>query len=62
MLNNVLVDKLIDQYLWENEYNDFFAKKMKEYNIKSPKELSDEKKKEFFEDVDKGWKSEKEKK
>lgn len=44
------------------EYTKFFNKKLDEYGVDSPSELSDEKKKKFFEDVDEGWTSDKEKK
>lgn len=46
----------------DNAYSEFFKEKLKEYNIKSPSELkTDEEKKEFFNDIEKGWKSKKEK-
>ena len=39
-----------------NEYEKFFKKKLKEWDVKSPAELSDEDKKKFFDEVDKEWK------
>lgn len=42
-------------------YQLYFDKKLKEWGIKSPTELDDAKKKKFFEEVDKGWKSKDEK-
>jgi len=41
-------------------YRAYFEKKLKEWGIKSPTELDDAKKRKFFEEVDKGWKSDKE--
>ena len=40
----------------ESEYEKFFKKKMKEWDIKSPADLSDEDKKKFFDEVEKDWK------
>lgn len=51
--------KLFEQK--ESDYDKFFNEKLKEYGIDSPEDLSDEDKKKFFDDVDEGWKSEKEK-
>jgi hypothetical protein len=45
----------------KEEYRKFFEKKLKEYGVSSPAELDADKKKKFFEDVDKGWQSESEK-
>lgn len=42
------------------EYKKYFDGKLDKYKIDSPAELSDEDKKKFFEDVDKGWKSDEE--
>jgi hypothetical protein len=66
--------ELIDKYLGEAEeeekeddkkkdtaYQKFFQKKLKEYGVKSPDELSDADKKKFFDEVDKGWKGKNEK-
>jgi Mg/Co/Ni transporter MgtE len=44
----------------EEEYREFFKKMLNKWNISSPSELSDEKKKEFFDQVDKEWKGKKE--
>jgi len=44
----------------QKEYREFFDKKLKEYGVKSPAELDDAKKKKFFDEIDKGWKGEKE--
>jgi hypothetical protein len=61
--------ELIDKYLGEAEeedkekdtaYQKFFQKKLKEYGVKSPDELSDEDKKKFFNEIDKEWKADKE--
>ena len=41
-------------------YQKFFRGVMNKWGIDSPTELSDEDKKKFFEDVDKGWQSDSE--
>jgi len=46
--------------LKENEYKEFFKNMLKKWNINSPTELDDSKKKEFFAAVDKEWKAKKE--
>ena len=45
----------------KEDYMKFFAGKMKKYGVKSPSELSDEDKKKFFDEIDKGWKGDNEK-
>jgi len=51
----------IDNYLnEESAYQKWFAKKLKEAGVKSPNELDDEKKKAFFNMIDKEWKGKKE--
>jgi len=40
----------------KKEYGDFFMSLLKKYGVSSPAELDDEKKKEFFDEVQKGWK------
>ena len=42
------------------EYQKFFQKKLKQFGVKSPEELSDAKKKEFFNQIEKEWKGKKE--
>ena len=50
----------IDNYLNEtSEYQKWFAKKLKEAGVKSPAELSAEKKKKFFNMIEKEWTGEK---
>jgi DNA anti-recombination protein RmuC len=44
----------------EGEYEAFFQSAMKKFGISSPDELDDDKKKEFFNYVDKNYKAEKE--
>lgn len=39
------------------EYREYFDKKLKKWNVKSPAEIPDDKKDDFFEEVDKGWNS-----
>jgi sugar-specific transcriptional regulator TrmB len=53
----------LNSYLGEGneEYQKYFQAKLKKFGVKSPSELSDEKKKEFFDEVDKGWKGKDEK-
>jgi len=53
-----IVEK-IDNYLSEETYKEFFAKKLKEAGVSSPAELDDAKKKEFFDMIKKEWKGEK---
>lgn len=49
------------QFLQEEEtYKEFFAKMLKKYGVKNPSELDAETKKKFFDEVDAGWKGEKE--
>ena len=44
----------------ETEYQKFFDKALSKYGVKSPEELEGEKKKEFFNYVDKNWKADNE--
>ena len=46
----------------KEEYQKFFDKKLKKYGVKSPEELSDEEKKKFFNEIDKEWQGDDEKK
>ena len=41
----------------ESAYQKFFQKALKKFGVKTPSELTGKKKKEFFEYVDKNWKS-----
>ena len=44
------------EYLEEKTaYQKFFENLLKKYGVKSPEELSDEKKKKFYDEVDSGW-------
>ena len=45
----------------DGEYEKFFQSAMKKFGIKSPAELDDDKKKEFFNFVDKNYKAKNEK-
>ena len=45
----------------QKAYRAFFEKKLRKYGVGSPAELSDEKKKEFFDEVDRDWKADSEK-
>jgi len=51
---NKMVDTYIDS-LNEGAYQDYFKSVLKKWNVKSPNQLSPEKKVEFFKDVKKGW-------
>ena len=44
----------------ETEYQKFFNSALAKYKVKSPKELSGEKEKEFYDYVDKNWKADNE--
>lgn len=50
----------VKRLIKEEDYREFFKGMLKKWNIKSPTELGDDKKKEFFDQVDKGWKAKKE--
>jgi len=50
--------KLLKELKEESGYKDFFNKMLKKYDVKSPAELSPEKKKEFFQAIENGWTSE----
>ena len=56
-----IIDR-IDRILKEGEtaYQKFFKKKLKEYKVNSPSELSKEERKKFFDEIDKEWKGKKE--
>lgn len=45
----------------ETEYQKFFKKVLDEFGVSSPKELSGDKEKEFYDYVDKNWKGSTEK-
>lgn len=55
-----ITDK-ISKYLKESdsEYQVFFKKKLADYGVSSPSELSAEQKKKFFAEVEKEWTKEK---
>ena len=55
-----MANNITRRILAETEYQKYFQKKLDKYKVKSPSELDDAKKKEFFEEVDKGWTGEKE--
>lgn len=50
----------ISKLIREEDYRTYFKSMMKKWNIDSIDDLSDEKKKKFFDAVDKGWKAKKE--
>ena len=47
--------KLLELSNAQQEYADFFLATLKEYGVKSPSELDDAKKAEFFSKIEKGW-------
>jgi hypothetical protein len=53
-------DRLSQAVNEKTEYQKFFDKALEKFGAKSPAELSDEKKKEFFDYVDKNWEGENE--
>ncbi len=61
-----LIDVFLEKIqLSEEQYNDyqiFFKKKMKQWNIKSPMSLSEKDKKKFYNEISIEWKKEKAKK
>lgn len=44
----------------QKKYMEFFKKTLEQFGVDSPTELSDEKKKEFFQKINAGWKAENE--
>ncbi len=48
------------KFINESKYQEYFEAMMKKFGVTKPSELKGEKKKEFFDAVDKGWKGEKE--
>jgi hypothetical protein len=48
------------KFIDESEYQKYFETMMKKFGVTKPSELKGDKKKEFFNAVDKGWKGEKE--
>ena len=47
--------KLQEKTTQQKEYADFFLKLLQQYDVTSPEDLDDAKKKEFFDKVSKGW-------
>jgi len=58
-IENILL-KTTKRLIKEEEFRTYFKGMMKKWKITSPTQLSDEKKKEFFSAVDKGWNAKKE--
>ena len=53
--------ELFDLFLVENtEYRKFFKEKLKKYGVKAPDDLDEEKRKKFFDEVDREWKAQNE--
>ena len=53
--------KLHATYNEDSDYQEFFKGVLAKFNVESPDELSDEKKKEFFEYIDANWEGDNEK-
>lgn len=57
-------EKIYEAYLnaiSEETYKEFFTKMLKKYGVDEPDKLPDDKKKQFYDEVDKKWKGKKEK-
>ena len=54
---NTKTESIVKRLKEDSEYQKFFQAAMKMFGVKSPKELSDKKKKEFFNYVDKNYKA-----
>lgn len=70
MKDDDYLDKKGNNWIWRMankiaedtvEYKEYFDKKMKQHGIKSPEDLKPGERANFFRDVDRGWKSKKEK-
>ena len=57
---DILALEEVDLFEKSEEYQKFFQSALKKFGIDSPAELSDEKKKEFFDYIDKNWEGENE--
>lgn len=49
------IDLVLGEQQGNSKYQEFFREKMKEWGINSPQDLDEKKRKQFFEDVKKGW-------
>ena len=55
-INLILEGQDIDKVLLEEtEYQKFFKKKLDQWKVKSPSQLSDEDRKKFFSEIEKEW-------
>ena len=57
---NSVARKVLAESGKKKEYQEYFQKKLDKWNVDSPDKIPDDKKDEFFEEVDKGWDGEKE--
>lgn len=48
-------EKGVKSKMDKDDYEELFKKKLKEWGIKSPKQLTDKKKREFFQEIEKEW-------
>jgi len=54
-------DEILNEAKGDKEaYQKYFDKILKKYKVDSPEDLSDKDRKKFFNEVDKGWKADKE--
>ena len=67
-MGNIVIDK-IDAYLdglteevdkKSDAYKAYFKKMLKKYGVDEPDKIPDKDKKKFYDEVDKGWKADKE--
>ena len=52
--------RVVEGMIGGKGYDKFYKKTLAKYKVKSAKDLSDEDKKKFFNEIDKGWKAKKE--
>ena len=59
-LRNIIRQEMLIIKGKESEYQEFFRDTLKKFDVKSPNELSDKRKKEFFDYIDSNYKAKKE--
>lgn len=57
---NTFKEFIAEKDIYKENYKEYFNKMLKKYSVESPDDLSDKDKKKFFDEVDAGWKAEKE--
>lgn len=53
------IDRVLNEKNGDKKYREFFNKKLKEWKIKSPAELSKKERKKFFNEIELEWTGEK---